>query len=426
MVLVPLIEPRGAVEVGRLPRGVVREEIPAEFFNVGEAVRLDVGLIDEVKAVSVAELRQARVGRIVAGADHVDVVLLADGEIAEHRVHGRGIAEEGAAVVAVDAACLDRAAVQQHDAVAHLDLSRADGQSDMFLAVFEIEIIEVRGLVRPERGVAEDEGDGLAVALCKGAAVRAGGGEQARGRVLVQAAVERHGEDGRAEVVGQLAADRDVAHAAAVAEEQIDLAEDAGGAEHILILEIRPGGIFDNQHTQLVFTGAQLVGHAELGDAVRHFAVADEIAVEPDVEAGGNALKGEHGVLGGKSARTDGEAAAVEAAGIFVRQVRRVAEEGVLGVGVVRLVVAQGVLPRARHLDAVGGHGVDRGKVEVSDGRRRREETEVPRADEGLEISAFIAAAAERAVARVKGDKVGVRRFAPDVQNGRVGKIGLK
>ena len=122
----------------------------------------------------------------------------------------------------------------------------------------------------------------------------------------------------------------------------------------------------------------------------------------------------------------DREAAAVHAAGVVGWQVRRVAGEGILGIGVVRLVVAQRVLPGAGHLDTVGGQGVDRGKVEVGDRIRRREETEVPRADERLEEGAFVAIVAERTLARVKGDEVGVRRFAPDMQHGRVGKIGLK
>ena len=170
--------------------------------------------------------------------------------------------------MAVDAARLHRLAVQQHHAVAHLDAARAEGQRDVLLAVFKAEVIQVRGLARPEGGIAEDEGDGLAVAARPGAAVRAGGGAEARGRVLLQHAVKGHGEDRRAEVVRKLTADRDVAHAAAVAEEQIDLAEDARRAEHVLILKVGAGGILDNQHAQLVFAAFQLVGHAELGDAV--------------------------------------------------------------------------------------------------------------------------------------------------------------
>ena len=426
MVLVPLVEPFGAVKIRSLPRGTVREVVPAELFNGEKTVRLDIRLVNKVEAVFVAELRHARVGRIMTGADHVDVILLADREVAEHCVHRCGIAEDGSAVVAVNAARLHRLAVQQHHAVAHLDAARADGQRDMLFAVLKAEVIQVRRLARPEGGIAEDKGDSPAVAARPGAAVRAGGGAEARGRVLLQHAVKGHGENRRAEVIRQLTADRDVAHAAAVAEEQVDLAENARRAEHILILEVGAGGVLDHQHAQLVLAALQLVGHAELGDAVRHLAVTDKFAVEPDIEAGGDALKGEHGVLCRKLLRIDGKAAAVHAAGVFVRQVRRVAGEGILGVGIVRLVVAQGVLPRARYLNAVGGHGADGSEVEVGDGGRRREEAEIPGADEGFEEGAFVSVAAERALACVKGDEVGVRRLTPDMQDCRVGKIGLK
>ena len=70
-----------------------------------------VGFVAEVEAETVAEAEEARVVRIVARADHVDVVALQDIQVFEHVVHGRRVAEPRVAVVAVDAVGLDLFAV---------------------------------------------------------------------------------------------------------------------------------------------------------------------------------------------------------------------------------------------------------------------------------------------------------------------------
>jgi hypothetical protein len=88
-----------AVEVGRFPG----RDLGQRFLVVTHAVGLDVRLADHVEAVFVAQLEEARVVRVVAGADGVDVEPLHLVEVVAHVLLGDVMAAVGVVVVAVDA-----------------------------------------------------------------------------------------------------------------------------------------------------------------------------------------------------------------------------------------------------------------------------------------------------------------------------------
>ena len=128
MVLVPLDHAGDPVEVGRAPGGIFGQALLA----VAHAVRFDVGLVDDVEAVLVAELVPARVVRVVAGPDGVDVRTLHDLDIAPHGLLGDDVGREGIVLMAIDALEQNGCAVDEELSVLDLGGPEADPGGDGF------------------------------------------------------------------------------------------------------------------------------------------------------------------------------------------------------------------------------------------------------------------------------------------------------
>jgi hypothetical protein len=90
---------------------------------VVEGVALDVGLVDEVEAVLVAEVVPALVVGVVREPDRVEVVALHDLDVADHVREVEGLAVPLVVLVAVHA-------LDEH-AVPHLDPAEADPAGGM-------------------------------------------------------------------------------------------------------------------------------------------------------------------------------------------------------------------------------------------------------------------------------------------------------
>ncbi len=114
VVLVALDHALGPVDVGGLPVLVIRQ--PVQVAGQAKTVAFQVGFVDHVQAVAVAQVQPARIVGIVRGAHGVDVVLLHQGDVLHHRFVGHGVAQVGVRLVAVDALQLDRHAVEQKHA----------------------------------------------------------------------------------------------------------------------------------------------------------------------------------------------------------------------------------------------------------------------------------------------------------------------
>ena len=151
MVLVALDHADGAVHVGVGPVRVLGQGLLA----VAHAVALDVGLVDQVEAVAVAQVIPGRLVRIMAGAHGVDVVLLHHQDVLDHALDRDRLAAVGIDLVAVDALEEDALAVDEQVAVPDLDLAEADVDrddlQDRSARVLEREeqLVEVRRLGRP-------------------------------------------------------------------------------------------------------------------------------------------------------------------------------------------------------------------------------------------------------------------------------------
>ena len=89
------------------------------------AVRLQVRLVDHIKAVLVAQVIPFRAVGIMAGAHGVDIVLLHGPHIAHHILHRYGSARAAVPLMAVHALEHDAPAVEQHQAVPQLKPAEA-------------------------------------------------------------------------------------------------------------------------------------------------------------------------------------------------------------------------------------------------------------------------------------------------------------
>ena len=421
MVLVALDHALGTVDVRLFPRRIVGEAVPRMH-----AVGLDVGLVADIEAVSVTQLGEAGIVRIVRGADHVDVVRLHDHEVALHVLHGGRVAEEVMAVVAVHALGLDLLAVDEDALVSDLDPARADGQGDVLAAAGEVQGVEIRLLVAPEHRVL-DGGD-----LDRAFSVH---GELAGGQRLPARAVELPRdvrlagegelclEAGGPKVVAQIALDEDVAHMHGIAEEEEDLAEDAGHAPHILVLEVGAVGPFEDEDLEGVLPLVDQPGDVDLGGEVGDLRIGGEGVVDPDVERGVDALEVQIGLLRLHRGR-DREVADIERAGVLVRDERRIDRDRVVHVRVVRDVIpaAEGHLPAHGdgHAFEAFGREVRARHIAAADVLDGLEEAERPLAVEGLEEGGFPAVLVRGVALGGERNEVRAGRFASDVQGLRI------
>ena len=421
MVLVTLDHALSPVDVCLFPFRIVGEAVPRMH-----AMRLDVGLIADVEAVLVAEGGEAGIVRVVRGADHVDVVRLHNHQVALHVLEGGRVTEEVVAVVAVHALGLDLFAVDEDALVPDLHAPRADREGDVLASAGEVQRVKVRLLVTPEAHVL-DGGD-----LDRAVAVHM---EEAGGEGLAARAVELPRdvrlagqgelgtEGGGFEVIREIALHEDVAHVDGIAEEEVDLAEDAGHAPHILVFEVCAVGPLEDEDLEGVLPLVDQPGDVDLGGEVGDLRIGREGVVDPDVERGIDALEVQVGLLrlhrGG-----DREVADVERAGILVRDIRRVDRDRVVDVRVVRDVIAapEGHLPAHGDGHAVEalGREVRAGHIAAADVGEGGEESEGPFAVEGLEEGGFAAVLQRRVALGREGDEVRAGRFASDVQGLRI------
>ena len=140
-----------------------------------------------------------------------------------------------------------------------------------------------------------------------------------------------------------------------LAGQQIDLTENARKTEFVLILHVRSGAPFENEHGNGVAAAHGNLRNIEFGRAVADGRIADKFAVDPNIVARVNTLE-----IQVQLARREFvgqiKVARVHAAGNAVRQVRRIGLERIIDVGVVWNVVAlvKHGLPRTRHGDGIG------------------------------------------------------------------------
>ena len=177
--------------------------------------------------------------------------------------------------------------------------------------------------------------------------------------------------------------------------QQVDLAEDAGEAEIVLILQIATVGPLDDEHGEPVLPADEEIRHVKFARAVADLAVTGKTAVEPDIESAVHALEIQKIRL--SAVRLGFKRAQIQAAGVVLRHMRRVDGKRIFKVDVVGLVVraVQIGLPAPRHTDHVAGVK-RRGDVRLAEILKRRIPAKAPFAAELLESRRVGAAAIPR------------------------------
>ena len=138
--------------------------------------------------------------------------------------------------------------------------------------------------------------------------------------------------------------------------EEIHVAEDTGGSELVLILQIAAIAPLEHEHRKRVAALLDTLCHIKLARGVGHFAVSKILTVQPDIEAGIYAFKVQIS-LRRTLVLLVNEVAQVCAAGIIIRDIRRIRRERILDIRVLVLIVSV-VLPNTRNRNRIPGRCV--------------------------------------------------------------------
>ena len=129
--------------------------------------------------------------------------------------------------------------------------------------------------------------------------------------------------------------------------QQIDVAENTGHAELVLILEIGRRAPFEHENSQRIFPFMDQLCHIKLACGMGDLTIARARAVHPDIEEAVHALKIEI-YPARKLLPRQGKYRTVCAAGIFRRHMRRIEGDGITDIHV--LMAVQSLhLPAGRH-----------------------------------------------------------------------------
>ena len=191
--------------------------------------------------------------------------------------------------MAVDTASLDRFSVQKADSVLYLKAAHRSIEQNDFVADGQPEFIKLGLFIVPENGRIDAYAEFFAAdAFGHSNSVRR---DELIFYIARCAELRFNAKFGRIKIIGDIAFDKDVIKSLFSAREQIDLAENSRESEAILILKISAGAPLDNQHAEGVLAADREVRDVKFARAVRDLAEADELSVEPDIEAGIHALE---------------------------------------------------------------------------------------------------------------------------------------
>ena len=307
----------------------------------------DIRLVQNIEAVQVAQFVPARIVRIVAGTDRVEIGLLDHADVSLHPVERERPAPPGIVLMAVHAVEAERFAVEQErpgtdfkggetgavgahvenrfaalqdhpDRIEHRQLGAPQldgGQRDLRDFIRRNRHGEV-AVARSAHAQLDRQPGGIAAVHDFGPdGFRGGGSCQPHiGQILPLGRIKRH------------------------------IAENAGKSPEILILQIAAAAILVHFDRDQVFTGPDETGHVEFGRTHRIFAVTGESAVHPDPERALHRAEVKHQTLAAPLRRQRETAAAAPGriafdergpvGGRLAHHMRRVAVEriGVIGV----------------------------------------------------------------------------------------------
>ena len=210
-------------------------------------------------------------------------------------------------------------------------------------------------------------------------------------------------------------------HVHGIAEEEVNLTEDARPAELVLILQVGAVAPLQDENLDAVLTGAEILGDLQLARHVGDLAIPYELPVDEQVEAGVHALEVHVDGLPLQHGGVDLHGATVQTAGVIVGNEGRVYGNGVDHVDVVGGIVAaaQHGLPGAGDVDGLTVRNEALGG-EVGHVAEGLVEGKVPVAAEGDEAIRGVAVALQGSFLVLIGNKIGAGSLAAHVESGGI------
>ena len=202
---------------------------------------------DHIEAVTVAQLGEEGGVGIVAGADGVDVCFLHQAQVFFHHSRGHGIAYEGVGIVAVNAPELDRFAVQEDDVPVPFDLPETHRLIDGLAAAGERQGVKGGVFRIPEVGGGDVDGKGAVPDGAGGDSLAVGGGQGIGNRSAFLIKSKGNFDFCFGIVVGKGRPDGEVPDVIFRPAEQVNVPENAGHPELVLILKVAAIAPFQHQ-----------------------------------------------------------------------------------------------------------------------------------------------------------------------------------
>ena len=289
------------IRIVRNGRGPVIVALPIGFcigmIERTATVAFVVSFVNNKEAVLVAELiEQRRVG-IMTGTDGGHIVLPHDQKIPLHMFQRHGGTQNGVGIMAVHATELNGNTVDVDHIVDDLDLADTDTVGDNFVFSLQHQGIQIGCFGIPEDGILYGHADDLGVVCiavqvnwCSGGDCVALGVAEGRGTGDCTVPVgQTHGHfSGFSANDG---VDKIVHNAIFRPLEQVHITENTGSTELVLVFHVAAVAPLYDQNGQLVGALGDHFGDIEFTGGVGYLAVANILAVKPDIEAGIHTFK---------------------------------------------------------------------------------------------------------------------------------------
>ena len=270
-------------------------------------MRFDVGFVNQVDAIPVAQIVPARVVGVVAGAHGVDVELFHQLNVLDHGLHSDRVARVGIVLVPVHASEQNRHAVDVYLPVFDLDLPEADLAALDFQNVAgrvlqrDQQCVQVGIFIRPllwigysplqvQRGLLSCADRNLRHHRLGEHGLPVGVVEhrfhtRAR-RILLAVVPDLCPDFERGITIGfiEIRPDPKIAHVHTGRGEQVHIPVDAAQPPIVLVFQIAAIRPAVHAHRQRVLAGAEVRRDVKLGGQPASLAVAHHLAVDPEVE----------------------------------------------------------------------------------------------------------------------------------------------
>ncbi len=325
------------------------------------------------------------------------------------------------AVVAVDTLCLDFFAVDIEDFSTHFELFDAECLTDNLTADRQVQFVQIRRFVTPKQRIFHIEfQDSVAGQMLRtGGKFFSAGRQQAVGNIALTVEGDVCRDRCICKRIFGCDTDKQIFHMYLVTQKQVNLTDDAGRTDFVLVFEVCAVTPLENEDFELVFTGVQVFCHIDFARHVADLAVSDKRTVDVEIEAGINPFEMQTEIILFEGIGIDRKRTHIKTARILGRYKRRIDRNGVACIGILRFVVraVNLVLPTHRYGQFFPRLGIKLGGEKIAHFIFGRKPTEIPFTAKRYETVTLRAVGGFCRFFGLVGDEIGVRFDAVLVQN---------